>query len=88
MGDLDNASSSNGRIMALDDEKTKLRGERGRLHSRLESSELENDSLLRELMSQRRRHSPYTPQSRSPSPKRSRRSDGGFCGDFGWQSIS
>lgn len=63
-------------------ENVDLRAERDRLRGRLEDSERENHSLLREMMVQRRRRSPFS--SRSPSPKRRRRSDGGWRDGSGW----
>lgn len=79
---LDDARASGGRTQVLKDELESLRGEHDRLRSRLDESERENHTLLRDLVARRRRRSPSS--SRSPSPKRRRRSDGGRRSGFGW----
>lgn len=73
--DLSNLRASGGKVEMLTAEINALRSERDRLQARLDESERENHSLLRDILARRHRRSPSS--SRSPSPKRRRRSDGG-----------
>lgn len=65
---LNDARTSDGRVGTLMPEIDTIRADRDRLRTRLDESERENHSLLRELVSRRRRCSPS--DSRIPSPKR------------------
>lgn len=80
--DLDDARGVVDRRRLTDAQMVDLRAENARLRSRLEEGERENHSLLRELRSCHRRRS-LSP-SHSLSPKRRRRSDGGWRSGPHW----
>lgn len=80
--DLYEARLESGRNPILESEIAVLRVERNWLRERLETSERENDYLLRDLVSCHRRLS--SSSLRSPSLNRRRRSDRGLRSGGGW----